>query len=151
MPFARFKYQHFTLLLAGGLCLHLHGQAQFQLRIRVEGLRNNKGQLLLSLFNRAYGFPDQPNLSFRQMRMPLNPEQKPEVVWNDLPAGIYAVALLHDEDDDGRCRMNFLGIPTEGVGVSTRKKRLWGKPDFASSAFYLKEDTTITIRVHYFF
>jgi uncharacterized protein (DUF2141 family) len=131
--------------------MHLHGHAQLQLRIRVEGLRNDKGQLLLSLFNQTTGFPDQPELSFRQMKIGLHPAQQPEGVWTNLPAGRYAVALLHDEDEDGRCNVNWLGIPTEGIGVSSRKNIFWGKPKFQSASFWLTRDTTITIHVHYLF
>jgi len=145
----RAKYRNLSLLLFSGLCLHLHVHAQFQLHIQVEGLRNHKGQLLLSLFNQAEGFPDQPEKSFRQMKIALHASQQPEGIWQGLPAGFYAVALLHDEDADGRCRVNWLGIPTEGVGISTRKKMLWGKPTFPSASFYLSHDTTIVIRVHY--
>ncbi|SFV28616.1 DUF2141 domain-containing protein [Thermoflavifilum thermophilum] len=144
------KYRKLSLLLFSGLCLHLHVHAQFQLRIQVEGLRNHKGQLLLSLFNQADGFPDQPAKSFRQMKIALHASQQPEGTWQNLPAGLYAIALLHDEDADSRFRVNWLGIPTEGVGVSTSKKMLWGKPNFQSSSFYLHHDTTIVIRVHYF-
>ena len=33
-------------------------------------------------------------------------------------AGTYAVILLNDENNNGKCDTNILGIPTEGVGAS---------------------------------
>jgi uncharacterized protein (DUF2141 family) len=36
----------------------------------------------------------------------------------DLPAGSYAVQVLHDENDNDRLDANFMGIPTEGYGFS---------------------------------
>jgi uncharacterized protein (DUF2141 family) len=36
----------------------------------------------------------------------------------DLPAGEYAVQVLHDENDNGKLDTNFMGMPTEGYGFS---------------------------------
>jgi uncharacterized protein (DUF2141 family) len=151
MPWLQAKSSKVGLCLLAGLYMHLHGYAQLQLHIRVEGLRNYRGQLLLSLFNQASGFPDDSKQSFRQMKIPLDSSLKPEGTWTNLPAGRYAVALLHDENEDGRCAVNWLGIPTEGIGISSRKNRLWGKPTFQSASFWLTRDTTIIIHVHYLF
>jgi uncharacterized protein (DUF2141 family) len=36
----------------------------------------------------------------------------------DLPAGSYAVQVLHDENDNNQLDANLMGIPTEGYGFS---------------------------------
>lgn len=87
------------------------------LAVDLEGLRNEKGTMYCSLFNAPEGFPG-PSPIVNGARE-LQPSQKPlHVSWENLPAGKYAVTCQHDEDDDGTLDANFLGIPTEGYGVT---------------------------------
>jgi uncharacterized protein (DUF2141 family) len=54
----------------------------------------------------------------------------------DLPAGTYAVVVFHDVNEDGDIATNWLGIPTEPVGVYIPPDtRLWGPPSFRRTSF----------------
>jgi uncharacterized protein (DUF2141 family) len=35
-----------------------------------------------------------------------------------IPAGTYAVTVLHDENSDGKMDFNWIGMPTKGYGFS---------------------------------
>jgi uncharacterized protein (DUF2141 family) len=41
-----------------------------------------------------------------------------------LPAGTYAVQVMHDENDNGKLDSKFMGIPTEGYGFSNNPQVL---------------------------
>jgi uncharacterized protein (DUF2141 family) len=64
-----------------------------------------------------------------------------------LPPGNYAIALMHDEDADGECDMNFLGIPTEKYGFSNNVKPVLSAPSFEDAKFELKADKVIQIKL----
>ncbi len=62
-----------------------------------------------------------------------------------LPEGIYAVSVLHDEDDDGEMDL-FLGLPRERWGVSRDAPARFGRPRFEDAAF-LHDGRTIVIHL----
>ena len=51
-----------------------------------------------------------------------------------IPAGSYAIALLHDENGNGRADMALM-IPREGFGFSRDAPVRFGPPSFARAAF----------------
>ncbi len=70
------------------------------------------------------------------------------MTFNGLKDGVYAVAIIHDENGNGALDTNPLGIPTEGVGASTNP-RVFGKPKFDQAQFTLKGNASITIETKY--
>lgn len=53
-----------------------------------------------------------------------------------LPPGTYAVALLHDADEDGRLARDLVGWPQEGFAFSNDVgPSIGGPPSFASASF----------------
>ena len=67
-----------------------------------------------------------------------------------LPAGSYGIFVAHDKNSDGEVNTNFMGIPTEAVGVSQNKFGGFSKPDFEECSIYLNTDKTIKVKlVHY--
>ncbi|MBK7290922.1 MAG: DUF2141 domain-containing protein [Chitinophagaceae bacterium] len=43
-----------------------------------------------------------------------------------------SIAILHDENDDGKMNSNFLGLPKEGYGFSNNVMGNFGPPLFQS-------------------
>ncbi len=142
------------LLLAAGV---LFGSCVFpcdaaDLTVTVQNLRSNQGQVLLCVFSAESSivgeFPD--CLKGRPVRTAkgMISAGKAVTTFNGLKDGIYAVAITHDENGNGQLDTNFLGIPVEGVGVSTNP-RVFGKPRFEQGQFPIKGDTAITIEAKY--
>ena len=53
-----------------------------------------------------------------------------------LPAGSYAVSVLHDENSDGKMDFNWIGVPTKGYGFSNDAKAvLLAPPSFHAASF----------------
>lgn len=52
----------------------------------------------------------------------------------DVPPGRYAIMVHHDRAGDGVVHTNWIGIPTDGVGVSRNATGRFGPPGFDQAA-----------------
>lgn len=57
--------------------------------------------------------------------------------------GTYAIALLHDEDEDGDMDRDFIGLPQEGYGFSGGARPGFGPPSFGDAAFVHGDERTL--------
>ena len=66
------------------------------------------------------------------------------VTWqiNDVPYGEYGVAVLHDENSNGKMDKTFLGIPLESYGFSNNVRITFGPPKWEKAKFTVKGSTT---------
>ena len=65
----------------------------------------------------------------------------------DIAPGAYALAVIHDENMNGKLDTNWLGAPTEGYGFSNDPKALFSAPSFSAARFAY--DGRLTISLHY--
>jgi uncharacterized protein (DUF2141 family) len=114
------------------------------LRLEVSSFRNTKGALSCRLFTDAAGFPDGEGA--RTVRAAIAGTQA-TCVFDDLPAGTYAVAVVHDENGNGRLDKGFLGIPSEGYGVSNNRTYATSSPKWDESRFTVAAREPVTLRV----
>ena len=64
--------------------------------------------------------------------------------------GVYAAALYHDENANGKIDRNGLGIPKEGFGFSNNPKIFMSAPGFKSVRFMAgPAATALRIRMKY--
>ena len=65
--------------------------------------------------------------------------------------GRYAIALLHDENGNGKADRAAMMIPKEGFGFSRDAKVRFGPPKFAEAAFDVAPGASekLTIRMRY--
>lgn len=122
-------------------------EGRHAIHVRASTFRSAKGSLRCRLYSRPEGFPG---------KRPYDAERSVAVtgkamtcVFNDVADGTYAVALFHDENDDGKLETNFLGIPREGVGVSNNKIRSLGPPRWEDAKFAVKGDVDLDVTLHY--
>lgn len=97
----------------------------------VTGLRSTKGQVLACLTTRADRFPDcqkDPNAR----RLIVQTMAARTLSFEGLPSGDYALALIHDENGNGRLD-TMMGIPREGFGFSRNPAIRFGPPRFAEA------------------
>jgi uncharacterized protein (DUF2141 family) len=102
--------------------------------IRISNLRNNKGHVLVSLFRDDKGFPGDARKALRREKITIL-DKKGTLHLPSLPSGTYAVAILHDENDDLKMNTNWLGIPKEGYGFSNNVMGTFGPPSFTKASF----------------
>ena len=117
-------------------------------RIQIPNVKSDKGELLVAIFNKESGFPENASLSFKTAKMKAKKGAQ-TIVINQLNHGKYAIALFHDENGDGKMNKNMLGIPKEGYGVSNNVKNLMSAPAFKDAVFSHTKDTELTIQLNY--
>ena len=72
------------------------------------------------------------------------------MVFRDLPPGVYAVSVRHDENLNGKLDTNFLGIPKEGYGASNNPSKKLREPTFDEGRIELKDaEQAIEIKLIY--
>ncbi len=112
-------------------------------------LRNDKGRVGAVLFKGPEGFPKDKKKAVTADRGPIK-DKVGKVAFKDLPYGEYAVAIIHDENENGEMDYSALGLPEEGYGFSNNAKGLLGPPDYKDAAFKLdKPELTLTINPNY--
>ncbi len=127
-----------------------HATFKGDFSIRVDGLKNQEGQVCLSVFAASEGFPGDSKYAM-EARCVKATETPTIVNFSNLEAGNYAVAVIHDVNGDNVLNRNALGIPTEGFGFSNNPKILTGPPKFGeSSVFVAGSNTDIKVQLQYF-
>ena len=135
---------HFLLIMTPGLPVEVNSAT---LNIKVEAIRSDKGQILVGLYTKAADWPREGG-EYRQMRAKASTRGS-SIVFKDLPPGEYAVALLHDENNDEKMNFNLLGIPKEGYGFSRNAKPGLKAPSFDKVKFRLASNETIFVKMQY--
>jgi uncharacterized protein (DUF2141 family) len=112
--------------------------ADATLTIHVAGLRNARGKLEVCVYKDASGFPETPARAFRREAVAIDARAlTAQAVFAGLPPGVYAVAVLHDENANGKLDKNFIGIPREGHGASNDPPPARRPPTFDEAKFTL--------------
>lgn len=116
----------------------------------VTGLRSAKGQVLACLTARPKAFPKcQNDPDARALTVPANGSV--ELDFGEVPNGRYAIALIHDENANGKLDKRLM-IPREGFGFSRNAPVGLGPPSFADAAFAVDTRSEHqSIRMRYLF
>ncbi len=120
------------------------------LTVKVNQLRNSKGVVQFSLYNKDGSIPDEKfKNSIRTLKGKIR-NRTAIVTFAHLPKGRYAVNILHDENQNGKIDKGFM-LPVEGVGFSNYQSiGLGNRPKFSKASFEVKANTTKKIKVIYF-
>ena len=121
--------------------------AALDLTITVKGIRNAKGKIAALAFVTKDGFPDQVPKAQAQAIVDAKLGTV-TLTLKDVPAGKIAVAILHDEDANGKLNRALFGIPLEGVGMSG--KPLGNRPPtFDDVVFEVTKSQKLEIALKY--
>jgi len=136
------------LWLAIFLALPCHAAVGSKIVVTVEGLRSDRGQVMVAIFSKPKGFPD-GNYADQYARRPASTAPV-IVVFDGLPPGRYALGAYHDENGNGKLDTNFLRWPTEGYALSNGIRLSLYRPRFSEAAVTLDErDLAITLHIGY--
>ncbi len=125
--------------------------AAADLVVEVTDLRNDDGVVRLSLFSSAEGFPGEHERALQRAVVPIR-GGKASHTFTGVASGTFAVAFVHDEDNDEKHDRNFMGVPTEGYGCSNNATQRLGAPRFEDAKFDVGEaDVTLALRPRYWF
>lgn len=119
------------------------------LTVSVGGLRNTEGDVCITLFDSAGGFPDDAGKAVKSGCYAVTGPQM-KIVLEGLKEGTYAFAIIHDENKDGKLNTGAFGIPKEGFGFSNNPPIRIGAPKFSECAFTLgAQDSELSVKMRY--
>ncbi len=114
-----------------------------------KGLKNSKGVVQFSLYNKDGSIPDKKlNKYYKMQRVEIS-NKEAVAVFTNLPKGRYAVSVFHDENSNGKIDKGLL-MPKEGVGLTNFKSiNLFHLPNFKKASFTLDKNKKIIIDMIY--
>jgi uncharacterized protein (DUF2141 family) len=119
------------------------------IHVEVSGIRNSTGNIACALFESPVGFPIEFLRSATHVIATKIRKTEAGCDFVDIPPGTYAIAVVHDENMNGKLDSNWLGIPTEGYGFSNAATG-FGEPSFTDASFrYDGQRVDLTIGLHY--
>ena len=122
------------------LSTHSHAAV---LEIVVIGLKNQKGDVHIAIFNKAKHFPYQKGV-LHESKTAISGNIA-RLKFNNLSPGNYGAAVYHDENLNHEFDQGFLGIPLENYGFSNNASVFLRPPSFEEAMFHLKEPATTII------
>lgn len=118
--------------------------------ITVTDLRSTKGVVRACMTTRADIFPKcikDPSAH----RAVVSASGKVEIRFTGVKPGNYAIALLHDENDNGKADRAMGMMPKEGYGFSRDAPVKMAPPKFSDAVMAIGEGTArLTIKMRYF-
>lgn len=124
----------------------LLGNAGGTLDVTVTGIKNTKGGLIACLWKDKAGFPYcAKSKSAMKLKAAITGGTM-KVAFRNVAAGSYVVSIEHDEDGDGKLKINFIGMPKEGVGISNNPG---GIPGWSKSQVRVNGNGAISIAMKY--
>ncbi|MEH6388960.1 DUF2141 domain-containing protein [Pseudomonas profundi] len=131
-----------AVVLAQPPCPGIHG--------RISDIRNSTGTVACALFESSKGFPTEFLRSATHITMMEVRDTQARCSFLDISPGTYALAVIHDEDRDGKLARNWLGIPREGLGFSSGARASMSAPSFEEASFsYDGQNLNMAIKLHY--
>ncbi|TXE20297.1 DUF2141 domain-containing protein [Psychroserpens burtonensis] len=123
----------------------------YSLTIKTNGLENSEGTIIFALYNKDGSISDQKFKKYYRKENVSIIDKKAEVTFNNLPQSLYAVTILHDENENEKMNKKFmLPLPAEGVGFSNYDDfGLSNRPNFKKASFNINRDTNIVVKANY--
>ncbi|MCH7942963.1 MAG: DUF2141 domain-containing protein [Proteobacteria bacterium] len=118
-------------------------QSPDEIVVRISNLRNDSGNVVAELY------PNDP-ANFLKGRARIERAFQPAVAEGTVDVcltppepGIYAVAVYHDENANVKFDKNWIGLPSEGYGISNNPTVFLRAPIFDEAKFEALEGATV--------
>ena len=116
--------------------------------VTVTDIEGDKGDILIGVYNRDDGSFADTSKYYKKATVIIEGKTV-STTFKGLPNGVYAVAVIHDENQNKKIDKNFLGIPTEGYGFSNNHRFMLRGATFKESQFELDKDKEIVVKMGY--
>ena len=74
-------------------------QDEVTITVTINNVRNSTGSLMIGLYNKDSGFPEGEPYMTKLVSLESSSDQ--EIIFEEVLAGDYAIAVIHDENDNG--------------------------------------------------
>ncbi|WP_040278154.1 DUF2141 domain-containing protein [Psychroserpens damuponensis] len=112
--------------------------------VRINNLESNKGNVYVAVYDSQSSFL---NTGLQSVKTKIT-NNSCEVTFKNIPEGVYAISMFHDENENNKMDSNFLGIPKEDYGCSNNATGFMGPPKWEDAKFEVKDKSitqTITL------
>ena len=115
------------------------------LTVNISGIESINGSVYIAVFSDSDSFP----IFGKQWRgESISVTNKSmSYTFKNIPHDTYALAVFHDENNNGVLDKNALGIPLEPYGFSRNARARFSAPPFEDAQFELKEKHSIDISI----
>ncbi len=103
------------------------------LQLDITGLTTETGAVMCTLYDSDENWLKDPGYVATVSVSPTNGGAT--CVFSAVPAGIYAISFMHDENGNGDMDSNFIGLPKEPWGMSRDAPARFGPPSFTAASF----------------
>jgi uncharacterized protein (DUF2141 family) len=114
-----------------------------EVKLVISGFETNEGLVIIKVYKGPEGFAKEDDLAYKIYKENIQDLECRLAI--DLPAGEYAILVIHDENGNELLDTNFIGMPKEPVGVSINPKK--SKPDYEKSKFTVTVSSSLTIDI----
>jgi len=132
-----------TMILAFGLNSMAFTGPDFTLTVVVKQMKNTEGELRVSLFNSESDWLSKGEIQTSQIEN----QEVVTISFKNVPAGKYAVSVIHDANSNGDLDTGSFGIPVEAYGFSNDARGMFGPPSFDESEFEITSDHKIIVNI----
>lgn len=120
-------------------------KGEASLKVIIEGVNGSQGRIRCALFDAPEGFPG-PS-PFENGNLTARAAEGATCDFAAIPAGIYAVTVFHDANDNRKIDTNIFGAPTEGYGATNNHLPAMSAPKFADSSVAVESGQAVTKRI----
>lgn len=113
--------------------------------LNVQGIQVSKGGEISAGIFKNENFP-KVGKQFIGKEIAVSTEQM-QIVFDNVPIGIYAMVAFQDIDKNKKLKSNFVGFPTEPIGFSRDARIKLGPPDFNDTKVEIQQGKTLTISI----
>lgn len=135
-------YRLLILLLFPGLTSFHNPSQKIRLNIELLGIKKPTGKILLAAYRQKDEFPE---IHGKFKGLVVSAKSPNTEAFMEIPADIYAIAVFHDANNNGKLDTNMFGVPTEVYGFSNDARGTFSAPSFQSAAFELKSEKKVVI------
>ncbi len=121
----------------------------YTVEVQVKNVKSDQGYISVALYDNAETFPSEKEEDVFMGKKIEASQETTTVRFKNVPAGKYAMAILHDENNNNEMDKNFLGIPKEGYCFSENAKASLGTPKFEEAEFRVRGDVYTTVFMNY--
>ncbi len=118
--------------------LSLQGQSDFQLTISFSGITSDQGKMMIKV-------QDKTEKDVAKLVLPISSGKASTSII--LKKGKYGVSAFHDENENEKIDLSFIGVPTEVYGFSNNARGTFGKPPYDETLIDLTSNKSITIKL----
>lgn len=124
-----------AMFIAGSL----FGYSQNSIELNISNLKNNEGKVIAGLYDSQGKWLD---TAFKTAKANID-NKGARIIFENIPAGTYAVSAFHDEDNDGELDMVMGFYPSEDYTCSNNAKGRFGPPKWEDAKFTITASENI--------